>query len=69
MYPLASLGPPAQPSHVGLGTGFIQKNQPGRVARRLLPTPVPARPDNVRPVLFAGTESLFLYVSPIFSST
>jgi len=69
MRSLAPLGPPAQPGHIGLGTGFIQKNQPGRVERRLLPAPVPARPDNVGPVLFAGTESLFLYVSPIFSRT
>ncbi len=69
MHPLASLRPPTQPGHIGLGTGFIQKNQPGRVKRRLLPAPVPARPDNVGPVLFAGPKRLFLYVSPIFSST
>ena len=69
MDPLAALGPPAPPGHIGLGAGLIQKNQPGRVERRLLPPPVPACPDNVGPVLFAGTESLFLYVSPIFSST
>jgi hypothetical protein len=69
MYPLASLRPPTQPGQIGLGTGFIQKNQPGRVERRLLAAPVPARPENVGPVLFAGPERLFLYVSPIFSST
>ena len=69
MHPLAALGSPAQSGHIGLGTGLIQKNQPGRVERRLLPPPVPARPDNVGPVLLAGAERLFLYVSPIFSST
>jgi len=66
---LAASSPPAQPGHIGLGAGLIQKDQPRRVERPLPSPPAPPRPDNVGPVLFAGAERLFLYVSPIFSST
>ena len=54
---------------IGLGPRFIQKDQFGRVEAGLLPAPSPPRPRNVRTVLFAGPERLFLYVSPILAKT
>jgi hypothetical protein len=63
-----SLGrPTTQAGQVGLGTGFVQKDQPGRVKTGLSAPPEPARPGDVRTVLLAGAECLFLYVSPNFS--
>lgn len=61
--------PPAETGQVGLGAGFIEKDQLGRVQARLPLAPETPRPSDIRTVLFAGTESLFLYVSPIFPST
>ena len=61
--------PPAAAGQIGLGTGFIQKDQLGRVKARLPPPPAVPRPGDVWTVLLAGTESLFLYVSPIFPNT
>lgn len=69
MHSLAFERAPAQAGQVGLGTRFIQKDQPGRVKARLPLAPEPTRPRDVRTVLFAGAESLFLYVSPIFPNT
>ena len=69
MHALAPLGAAPQPGQIGFGAGLVDKDQPGRVQRRLLPPPVPACPGNVRPILLTGAERLFLYVSPIFSKT
>ena len=57
----------AQAGQVGFGTGFVQKDQPGRVKTGLLAPPEPARPGDVRTVLLTSAECLFLYVSPNFS--
>jgi len=63
-----SFGSPAtQTRQVGLGTGFVQKDQPGRVKTCLPTPPEPARPGDVRTILLTGAECLFLYVSPNFS--
>ena len=59
--------PTAQASQVGLGTRFVQKDQPGRVKTCLLAPPEPARPGDVRTILLTGAECLFLYVSPSFA--
>jgi hypothetical protein len=59
--------PAAQPGQVGLGTGFVQKDQPSRVKTGLPAPPEPARPGDIRTILLAGAERLFLYVSPNFS--
>ena len=56
--------PTAQAGQVGLGTGFVQEDQPGRVKTGLPAPPEPARPGDVRTVLFTGAECLFLYVRP-----
>ena len=61
--------PPAKAGEVGLGPRFIQKDQPGRVKARLPLAPEATRPRDVWPILLAGTECLFLYVSPIFPNT
>ena len=61
--------PPAEAGQVGLGPRFIQKDQLGRVKARLPLAPAAPRPGDVRTVLLAGTEGLFLYVSPIFPNT
>ena len=65
---LSARGTPAQPGQVGLGARFVQKDQPGRIEAELAPPPSPARPRDVRTVSLAGSQRLFLYVSPIFSS-
>lgn len=61
--------PSTEPGQVGLGPRFIQENQLGRVPARLLFAPAPTCPNDVGPVLLAGAERLFLYVSPIFAKT
>jgi hypothetical protein len=66
---LALEGTPAQTGEVRLGTRFIQKNQLGRIKARLPFAPEPARPGDIRTVLLAGAECLFLYVKPIFPNT
>ena len=66
---LALEGPATPTGHVGLGSRFIQKDQFGRVEARLPLPPAAARPRNVRTVLLAGTECLFLYVNPSFPNT
>lgn len=65
----AARGAPAQAGHVRLGTTFIEEDEPRRIEAALPPPPLPARPGDVGPVLFTGAECLFLYESPIFTST
>ena len=67
MHALSSRSAPSQAGEVGLGAGFVQKDQPGRIEAELAPPPRPARPRDVGTVLLAGPQRLFLYVSPIFS--
>jgi hypothetical protein len=69
MDPLALERAAAQAGEVRLGARFIQKDQSRRVEARLPLAPEPARPCDVRTVLLAGAECLFLYVNPIFPST
>ena len=59
--------PTTQAGQVGFGTGFVQKDQPGRVKPGLPAPPEAARPGNIRTVLLTGAECLFLYVRPNFS--
>jgi hypothetical protein len=67
--PLTLERPAASAGQVGLGTRFIQKDQPGRVKARLPLAPQLARPGDIGTVLLAGAECLFLYVNPIFPNT
>jgi len=64
--PLTPQRAPAQAGQIGFGPRFVQENQFGRVPAALPTPPGAARPRNVRTVLLAGPECLFLYVSPIF---
>jgi hypothetical protein len=66
---LALEGASAPAGEVRFGTRFIQKDQLGRVKARLPLAPEPARPGDVRTVLLAGAECLFLYVNPIFPNS
>ena len=68
MRPLPFEGAAAPAGQVGFRTRFIQKDQLGRVKVRLPLAPEAACPREVGPVLFAGAECLFLYVSPSFSN-
>ena len=61
--------PATEAGHVGLGARFIQEDQPGRVKARLPLPPEPPRPGDVRAVLLAGAERLFLYVNSILPNT
>src|SRR5207244_11926914 len=65
---LTSRRAPAQPGQVGFRTRFVEEDEPRRVEAALAPPPRPPRFFNVRPLLLAGTERLFLYVRPIFLS-
>src|SRR6185312_907004 len=69
MNTLALKRSPAEPGEVGFGPGFVQKNQLCRVEARLALAPEPARPGDVRAILLAGAECLFLYVRPILPNT
>ena len=66
---LAVGGPGTAPGQVRFGPRLIEENQPGRIPARLPFAPEPARSGNVRAVLLAGPEWLFLQVRPIFPST
>ena len=65
---LALGGAPPQARQIGLRPRFVQEDQSGGVEAGLTALPGPPRPRDLRVVLFAGPECLFLYVSPIFSS-
>lgn len=60
---------PTEPGEIGFGPRFVQKDQLGRVETGLPLAPEPPRPGDVRTILLAGTECLFLYVNPIFPKT
>lgn len=60
---------PTQTSQVRFGARLIQEDQLGRIQAGLALAPEPTRPRDVRALLLAGAECLFLYVSPIFHST
>lgn len=62
MHPFPAYRSPPEPGHVRLGAGFIQKHQGVGIERSTSAQPEPARSGYIRPLLFAGTESLFLYV-------
>ena len=66
---IASRCTPTQPSHVGLRAGFVYEDQAGRIKPELESAPTLAFPGYVRSILFAGPKRLFLYVSPMSSST
>lgn len=67
--PLTSWRSAAQASQIGLGSRFIEKDQPCRVEALLPPLPGFACARQIGALLFAGSECLFLYVSAIFAST
>jgi hypothetical protein len=52
------------PGHVGLGPGFVDKDQPFGVKPALVFPPSLAPAGNVGAVLFAGAQALFLNVMP-----
>jgi hypothetical protein len=54
-----------QPDHVGFGGGLINEHQLFRIQLRLPLRPLTPCPGDVRPVLPAGAERLFLHFSPM----
>lgn len=66
--PLAASTAPAQAGHVRFCRRLVDEDEPGRIESALPPTPPLARPLDIDPVLLAGVQTLFLYVSPIFAS-
>ena len=61
---LSARGASVEARQVGLGPGFIDKDQPRRLEAGLSPPPLGPRLRYVGAVLFAGAQRLFLYVSP-----
>lgn len=50
--------------HVGLGPGFVDKDQTGGIYVGLITLPEPALARDVRPVLLAGQHAFFLKLIP-----
>jgi len=61
---LAALRPATATGHIGFRARFVEEDQPCRIKAGLPLPPGPPCPLDVGPVLFAGAEFLFLYVSP-----
>ena len=62
MNPFATLCAPTQAGHVGLGTAFVDEDEPrqGLVEERLAPfDPMLARPPDLGTPMLAGPEGLF----------
>jgi hypothetical protein len=53
-----------QPRHVGFGRRLVQEHEPGGIYAALPAAPERPRFGDILALLFAGMESLFLYVSP-----
>ena len=64
---LAPPGTSTQAGQVGFRPRFVEEDQACGVKAGLLPPPRPTCPRELRAVLFAGAECLFLYVSPSFA--
>ena len=65
MNPLASPGPSAQAGHVGLCCALVDEDEAGWIKTALRSAPFLAGFEDIGAILFAGAESLFLYVSSI----
>ncbi len=63
----APQGAAAQAGHVRFRGRFVEEDEPRGIQPALPPLPRPAGLGDVGPVLLAGPECLFLYVSPIFA--
>lgn len=66
--PLATGAAPAQAGHVRFCRRLVDEDEPGGIKSALPPPPSLTRPFDIDPVLLAGVQTLFLYVSPIFES-
>ena len=60
----SSLGATSQAGQVGLRARLVDEDESGGIPTQLSSPPRSARPRDVRAALFAGSERLFLYVSP-----
>ncbi len=65
---LSPLSAPTKPGQIRLGSRLIQKDQPGGIEAPLSPLPTSPGPCDIRTLLLAGMQCLFLYVSPNLSS-
>ena len=68
MHALATAGAPTQPGHVGFRPALVDEDESLRIEAPLESAPLLAGLENVRAVLLAGTERLFLYVKPMAAS-
>jgi hypothetical protein len=57
--PLADRCPAPQRSHVGLGPGFVDKNEASGVRPALILLPLLASPGHLGPQLFGGKNAFF----------
>jgi hypothetical protein len=57
---LAARRPASQGRHVGLGPGLVDENQPGRIDADPMLQPLQASAGDVRTILLAGDQRLFL---------
>ena len=57
--PLPTLAPPPEGSHVGLGPGFVDEDQTGRIDAFLMAAPAGAPAGDIRPVLLRGEGAFF----------
>src|SRR5262249_32622097 len=61
---LTARGTPVRPHHGGGGPGLVEEDQMRRIQLRLLALPGSARRGDIRPILLAGLERLFLRGQP-----
>jgi hypothetical protein len=57
--------PAAKPGHVGLGPGLVDEDQTPGIDQPLIGAPARAMAADVRAILLARDEGLFLNVTPI----
>ena len=62
---LALRGPAVEAGHVGFGPSLVDEDETGGIDAALIGSPARPMPADVRPVLFARDERLFLRVTPI----
>ena len=61
---LAAGRPAPQRRHIGLGPGFVNEDQAGRVDTAAVFQPLRPAADDIRPVPLAGDQRLFLKLNP-----
>jgi hypothetical protein len=63
--PASARRPAVEPGHVGLGSGFVDEDETRRIDALLMASPARTVALDVRQILLAGNQRLFLSVTPM----